>query len=434
MDWKTGLNTMTKKRNKATDEKEIRIFSGRLFPWQREATGYYLKFHKNLILTIKSRRQCGKSYWVEMLCLNSTINYSNNRAIVVSPTFANGKKMFKEMERFFSVIPPTILKRSSLTDLSFELFNGSTIQFKSIEQGNALRGDKANLLIFDEAAFIDTDEAMALCFPYVNTTNGAIVLVSTPKFKDEKNLFYKFYKKGLEGKKRCMSLDWCKFDTSALLSNEQKELLKETMPPQIYLNEIEGEFIEAKSDLWNIEPVLLRQPATPTAKQYGGLDWATGTNNDETVLSVFNEMKQMVALFRWRNTDPTQQIAEIAEKIKQYNITKLTAEKNSIGDVYLSMLKKEISNRRLNCCVFAFDTTNQSKRQIIEHLQVEINNQTIKLIDDNTLKLQFLMFETKSTPTGKITYGNVSDKYHDDIVISVALCLNNYNKANYVVR
>lgn len=428
--------TKTKKPKQSNDnEKEIRIFSGKLFPWQRKATGYYLRFHKNLILTIKARRQCGKSYWVEMLCLNSTINYKNNRAIVVSPTFANGKKMFKEMERFFSAMPAQLLKSSSRSDLEFELWNGSVIKFKSIEQGDALRGDKANLLIFDEAAFIDTDEAMSLCFPYVNTTQGAIILVSTPKFRDEKNLFYKFYKKGLDkSNPRVKTLDWCKFDTSALLTPEQKELYRETMPPQIFLNEIEGEFIDAKSDLWNIEPVLLRQPANPTPRQYGGLDWATGANNDETVLSVFNEFKQMVALFRWKNTDPTEQIKEIAEKIKEYNITKLTAEKNSIGDVYLSMLKQAISKQHLNCSVFAFDTTNKTKREIIEKLQVEINNQTIKLIDDNTLKLQFVMFTIKATPTGIITYGNITDKYHDDIVISIAMALNNFNKANYVVR
>jgi Predicted P-loop ATPase fused to an acetyltransferase len=186
---------VTKKTHKSKEEKEIRIFSGKLFPWQREATGYFLKFHKNLILTIKARRQCGKSYWINMITLNTAINYRNNRVVIVSPTFSNGKKMYKELEKYFSVMPQGIIKRSSLTDLSFELSNGSSIQYKSIEQGNALRGDKANLLIFDEAAFISTEEAMSLCFPYVSTTQGAIILVSTPKFKDVSNLFYKFYKK-----------------------------------------------------------------------------------------------------------------------------------------------------------------------------------------------------------------------------------------------
>lgn len=430
------FNTLgVKKTHRSKEEKEIRIFSGRLFPWQREATAYFLKWHKNLILTIKSRRQCGKSYWLNMITLNTAINYRNNRVVIVSPTFSNGKKMYKELEKYFSVMPQGIIKRSSLTDLSFELSNGSSIQYKSIEQGNALRGDKANLLIFDEAAFISTEDAMSLCFPYVNTTQGAIILVSTPKFKDENNLFYKFYKKGIEEKKvKCKTLDWCDWDTSALLSEEQKQLYKETMPPQIFLNEIEGEFIDAKSELWNIENVLLQQPATPTTKQFAGLDWATGSNNDETVLSVFNEFKQMVALFRWKNEEPTEQIQQIIQKIKAHNITKLTAEKNSIGDVYLSMLKKAISDNHLNCIVTPFDTTNTSKRQIIEHLQVEINNQTIKLINDNTLKLQFVMFTTQATPTGKITYGNQSDKYHDDIVIATALAINNFKSNKYAIR
>lgn len=418
---------------KPNNEKEIRIYSGKLYKWQSDAAAYFLKFHRGLILTIKSRRQCGKSYFINMLALNTTINYKNRRFIVVSPTFSNGKKMWKELEKYFSILPQGILKRSSLTDLSFELSNGSFIQFKSIEQGAALRGDKAHVLVFDEAAFIDTEQAMSLCFPYVNTTQGAIIMVSTPKFKDENNLFYKFYKKGLEGKRMIKAIDWCKYDTSALLTEEQKAMYKETMPPNVYLNEIEGEFINAESELWNLEPVL-QSPALPTTKNCAGLDWASGTNNDETVLSIFNQNKKMVALFRYKDVAPTEQVERIADLLKEYNVSKLTAEKNSIGEVYLSMLKRTISNQRIPCQVFEFDTNNKSKREIIEQLQVEIQNQTISLINDNALKLQFTMFEIKSTPTGKITYGNSSDKYHDDIVMSVAMALNNYKMAQYAIR
>ena len=132
--------------------------------------------------------------------------------------------------------------------------------------------------------------------------------------------------------------------------------------------------------------------------------------------------------------NPTEQVDKIVEAIKAHNITRLTAEKNSIGEVYLSMLKQKISANHLNCQVFAFDTSNKSKREIIEQLQVEIQNQTISLINDNTLKLQFTMFEIKSTPTGKITYGNSSDTYHDDIVMSVAMAINNYKQGNYAIK
>lgn len=416
------------------NDDEIRIYSGKLFPWQQDATAYFLKHFRNLILTIKSRRQVGKSHWICMLGLNCTINFKDNRFIVVSPTFANGKKMWREMDNYFSVLPKGILKRSSRNDLSFELWNGSTIQMKSIEQGNALRGDKANVLVFDEAAFIDAELAMRLCFPYVNTTQGAILLVSTPKFKDENNLFYKFYKKGLEcGKKSCKTLDWCKYDTSALLSEEQKQMYKETMSPTVYLNEIEGEFINAESELWNLEPVLA-EPALPTAKNYAGLDWGAGVGNDETCLSIFNENKRMVALFRWKNTSPTEQVDKIVEQLKNFNVTKVVAEKNSIGEIYLDLLKRKISQTNGRTAVYAMETTNNSKREIIEHLQVEIQNQTMSLINDNTLKLQYTMFEIKTTPTGKITYGNSSDNIHDDIVLSCAFALKGFDRGNYAIR
>ena len=332
-------------------------------------------------------------------------------------------------------MPPQIIESANGSDLQIKFINGSTIQLKSIEQGNGLRGDHANTLIIDEAAFISTTSAMSLLFPYVNATHGNILLISTPTFKDDENLFYKFYKLGMEAENKgyIRALNWANYDTSAILTPEKKELLRQTMPPNIFCNEILGEFLSERNDLWNIEPVL-KNGTIATRSMVGGLDWgASGT--DSTVLTVFNSQREMYKIIRLdHDTAPTEQIKVLLENIKSLNVSSVVYEQNSIGYVYADMLKKDAVKQGLKCRFVPFVTTNDSKRKIIENLQVQIQNQTITLLNDPTLKLQFAHFTMKSTPSGKITYENDSDTIHDDIVISTALALTSTNTATYNVK
>ena len=106
---------------------------------------------------------------------------------------------------------------------------------------------------------------------------------------------------------------------------------------------------------------------------------------------------------------------------------------NSIGRVFYDLLVSEVRKRRLKTVVVQFNTTNDTKRDAIEHLQLLISQNQIQLLDEPFLKLQFAAYEIQRTPTGKITYNNSSDKIHDDIVMSSAIALSNHNKGNYML-
>ena len=54
-------------------------------------------------------------------------------------------------------------------------------------------------------------------------------------------------------------------------------------------------------------------------------------------------------------------IEEIADFIGNYKVTKITVEKNSIGNVFAGLLRK-----RLQIPIYEFVTTNDSKCKIIE--------------------------------------------------------------------
>ena len=230
---------------------------------------------------------------------------------------------------------------------------------------------------------------------------------------------------------RCSN--WAKYDTSAILPNEKKELLRATMPPNVFANEILGEFLSEKNELWNIAPVL-KNGTIATRSMCGGLDWAT-TGTDSTVLVLFNNQREMYKIIRLNHeTPPTEQIKIILENIKALQVEKVVYEQNSIGFPMADFMKKEAARQNIKCRFIPFQTTNDSKRKAIENLQLQIENQTVTLLDDATLRLQFAHFEMKQTPTGKITYGNDSETIHDDIVIATALALTATNNGTYNVK
>jgi hypothetical protein len=306
------------------------------------------------------------------------------------------------------------------------------IKLKSAESRNNLRGDTANLLIFDEGAFIDLNTALE-CFNYTNTTDGNIIIASTPTFEDDNNLFYKYYKAAQDGEENCYMVDFCNYDTSALMPLSRMELYKSTMPFNIYLNEIMGEFLTTKSSLWDFGKVL-RNNVLADNDLVCGIDFATGTNNDETSISVFNSQHQMVYLWHFNDKDSTETINFIINILKTNPIKKCCIETNSLGTVYKDLLKKEIVKNRIRVQLIEMVTTNQTKREYVENMQLEIQNQTCTLLDEHKLKIEFAQFQMKTTPTGLITYGNSSDTYNDDIVVSTALALWCFKKGSLSVR
>lgn len=411
--------------------KKKTIKGQKLYPWQLAVFKLYDEHPKDSIITIKSPRQRAKTHTIINLVMRECINNPKYTAIIVAPTYQLCRKMYKEFDNNLSPIPK-LIKSANSSYLEFEFYNKSQIKLKSAESRSSLRGDTANLLIIDEGAFVNLDTALE-CFNYTNTTNGNIIIASTPTFEDDNNLFYKYYKAALDGEENCYLVDFCNFDTTALMPVSRMELYKKTMPFNIYLNEIEGQFLTTKSSLWDFGKVL-RNDVLADNQLCCGIDFATGTNNDETAISVFNSKHQQVYLFHFNDKDSTETINFIVNVLKTNPIAKCCIETNSLGTVYRDLLKREIAKNRIRLQLIEMVTTNKSKRDYIENMQLEIQNQTCTLLDEHTQKIQFAQFEMKTTPTGLITYGNSSDVYHDDCIIANALALWCFKKGTLNIR
>lgn len=420
----------------------IIIKSKPLYEWQQDVIRCYDAHPKDSIIVVKSPRQRGKTHTIMLLALREAINNSNKKIYIIVPTFAIARKQFRDISKTVGNIPCISAKNQAHFEIEFT--NGSFIQFLSAQSGDNLRGNTADLLIFDEGAFLPLNIALE-CFNYTNTTHGNIVIFSTPTFRDNENFFYRYFSLGQPfgrvtseehtgTQDNVFSIDFCNYDTSELLSPSKLKTYKETMPHKIFCNEILGEFLTNDSTVFGNFDSILQNPKHVSTELYMGIDFATGTNNDETAIVVFNQDREMTHLFHFNDKDSNDTIEFIANLFKSLHIVECTIEINSIGKVYYDYLRQSVAKRNLQTYIKPFTTSNTSKRDIIQQLQLHIQNKTVTLLDDMYLKLQFSAFETKSTPSGLITYGNSSDRIHDDIVMATALALNCFKSNKYAVR
>lgn len=408
---------------------EVKVTSNlRLYDWQLQVTNELKTHWKGYTHVVKSKRQCGKSVMLEFILLQTAINRAKTCSICLSPTLEQARKVFNEVKK---VIKPTKLysKHNDL-QLLIMLRNGSTIFFKSAEQKDGLRGyTVTGIYVVDEAAFI-SDDVFFETLAWVNVSQAPVILCSTPKHKT--GFFFKYYMLGVSNEPNIFSYNWSEFDTSALLPPEKLEEYQKNIPAAQFKTEFLGEFLDNEGGVFGDFTQIISNDFNPNLNCYMGIDWGTGQGQDETAVAIFNSNKQMTGLYHFSDKDETQTISYIIDLIRQYQPLKVQVETNSIGAVFYGLLDKAIKAANLPVMLLKFTTTNESKERLINNFQVAMQNKTVQILDNQTLRIQMDMYEMKVTQNNKRTY-NAASGYHDDCIIAMLLAFNCISTGQYCI-
>lgn len=209
------------------------------------------------------------------------------------------------------------------------------------------------------------------------------------------------------------------------------------MPLNQFRTEILGEFIDSGGNVFNISSDAYMENLSGGlgydkggySDLFVGIDWSNGKGLDYTVVSVLDENGRQAGLHFDRDKHPTVQINQICDFLTQNldprKIRCVYAEANSMGYVYIDILKDRLKNQPFD--IECFNTTNTSKREIIESLAVDFENNRIKLRPILEQKNELLAYEMEMTKSGLITY-NAPYGLHDDFVIALALANYGRNK------
>lgn len=391
-------------------------FNIKLTKKQQEA--YNLMHQRDCkFLVARWSRQCGKTVFaeimmIEYLCRPNTFN------AYISPTFAQGKKVFAELTQLLE--GTRIVKKANAQDLKIESIYGATLKFFSMESPTSIRGNTVSgILVMDEAAFFPTqlstgeDPYYNVIFPIIKARKPKVLVISTPNGRQ--GMYYDLYLKAFNEEKGYHQLTATIYDDD-LITKEEIEELKRGYPPLAFKQEFEVEFLD------NALTVFPNFESCFDGHYNGGKCWIgidpSSVGDDNTIISIVNKDNN-VRQYKIEGT-LDQKYDKIARIINEYNPTATYIENNSIGEVMANEIKKKLI-RKSN--FYSFTTTNETKKQYISLLAVAIANNQIHFEEDNRLLYSELStFTFKLTKTGNITYA-AKEGYHDDTVTSLGVCL-----------
>lgn len=152
-----------------------------LYPFQEKVLDKMLEDgHDDIIL---KSRQLGISTLVAALCLHRIIFRSDWRAVVVATKQATAKNLVMKIQYAYDNLPSWLkLPSKEYNVLTLRLSNNSSVQAVSAAS-DAARSLTANLLIIDEAAFVNDNMIEAIWASAQQTlanTGGKSVIISTP--------------------------------------------------------------------------------------------------------------------------------------------------------------------------------------------------------------------------------------------------------------
>ncbi len=135
-------------------------------------------------------RQTGKTRTTAVKVVHFGFVNEGSSVLIVSAGLRQSKHLLEMASGFIDSSPVAFSGVKSRTQTSIELRNGSRIVALPCSE-DRIRGYAADLIVCDEAAFMPEDVILRVLFPMLGTTDGDIILLSTPWGRD--HVFYRAF-------------------------------------------------------------------------------------------------------------------------------------------------------------------------------------------------------------------------------------------------
>lgn len=371
--------------------------------------------------------------------------------MIVSPTYDQSRLIFDQVERLMLSSPATRrLAKVVRTPYPKLTVLGSVITARTAdEDGRNLRGNSADRVIVDEAAYVRDCVIQEVISPMLADRNGHLVMISTPFGK---NHFYRAFVRGqAEGREQGAEspnrptlddqLSTCSFSfpswANPHISREYIEEQRKTLSTRQFAVEYEAQFVDNQSSVFAWEdieraacrakPVEARAHSSTSSQWRGfetvvaGIDWARYSDYTAVVVVGVGESGcEVLGLDRFNGMGWNLQIERVIGFLKQHRVSSALTDQTSVGDPLLDQLKSRLAEGNLEIAVEGCIFSNQSKRDLIEHLALRFSQGTIAIPRHEQLMRELQYFEYELTASGNVRL-NARSGCHDDLVIALAL-------------
>ena len=363
-------------------------------------------------------RRFGKTRFALLRSLKPVLN--GKPVAYFAPTY----KMLTEFWRDAVEMYKPVITEINKAEHRFMVMGGGSFQMWSLDSADTVRGRKYALALIDEAAMVPNleDAWNAVIRPTLTDYEGEADFYSTPKGM---GFFHTLYTRGEDPE----FTDWAAFhfptSSNPYISPSEIESAKQELPLDVFRQEYLAEFIQGEGAVFRNITANLTGPTTPEEHRghtlTAGVDW--GQVNDFTAISIGCETcKREVDLDRFNQIDWHFQRERLKANITKWGVRECLVELNSIGGPNFDELVRD------GLRVRGFQTTAQSKPQIIQSLALCLEKEEMKFLDIAIATRELEAYEAKrNETTGRISY-NAPAGFHDDTVIARCLMLEGMSK------
>ena len=367
-------------------------------------------------ITVVSPRQVGKSLLLVNLILYYGINDKGSKIGVITPIYQQARKLMEDL--YEAIKDSGIVEATNFSNFEIKLKTGSKIYFRSSEREDGLRGYTFDYLFLDEASYQSEDAWKRAIQPTALVHGKKVVLFSTPRGRD---WFYELFQMGQDTNSPMHASVRMEQGDNPYIDKEEIAAAKRSLPDSIFRAEYLGEFLEGESQVFqNFNANCFDKWPKPQGKCYIGVDLAQ--TGDYTVATVIDHTGAVVEIYRDNHKEWETMQTNIIQLARKYGAT-VMIETNSMGSVILEGIKKKYQDTH------GFNTSNQSKRDIVESLIMGFNEGTVKIPSATLLPelhRELEVFEMTYNPQTRSVKYAARNNFHDDMVIS--LCIANYNR------
>lgn len=375
----------------------------RLHPGQKTVWDEHARFK-----VLASGRRWGKTLLGSLACVVD--GASGGRAWWVAPSYKMAMVGWRAVYRLGRQIPGANIRRG---DLLVEMPGGGSVQVRSADDPQSLRGEGLTLAVLDECAFMREEAWTEALRPALSDRLGGALFISTPKGR---NWFWRLWQRGQDDNEP----DWQSwaFPTASnpYIAQTEIDAARRDLPERVYLQEYEAQFLDDAGGVFRrVMEAATLQPQEPVqGRQYViGADW--GKSDDFTVFTVLDAGSgDVVYTDRFNQIDYMVQRGRLGALAERYRPTVILAESNAMGEPIIEQLQRD------GLPVRGFVTSNATKAQIIEGLALAFEQSAIRIPSDPVLVAELQAYEMDRTPSGMTHYA-APEGMHDDCVMSLAL-------------
>ena len=370
-------------------------------------------------------RQVGKSRTCAWIALHKAITREGAMVLITAKSRRQATELFNQIKEELRIAESNNsltetdfgITRDTRTEINFD--NGSRIKVVPIgNDGSNIRTYSADVIIVDEAAFIDEQVFQEVLTPMLAVTDGDFVIISTPYGKQ--GFFWKKKNDDDWYTQQVSSWDNPKIDDDFI--DKQREQLTSLQ----FKQEIRGEFDEETNSAFPSRDVLSCMSPTVTenkdAQKYLSVDPARH-GGDLSAYLMMDSHGNVYDLDSTEDLPLTDSIGRTKHYDNIHHFDEIIVDATGLGGGVVDQLKQDMGNDRIQ--EFQFNSV-KKKQNVYNKLITAIERADITLPDKDNGKQEELLYRhltsvKKEYTTSSYAKFHAEDGSHDDFADALVL-------------